>query len=214
MGGHGSGSWYRWSTKLAAEDCRAIDVTEWHRKGLRPDAWLTMRWFRGEQETGSIGAYLVGADGAERVSAAVLIYTAGSGPEAEDIRESVPLDWTPCRFGGARPWFLCPGLGCGRRVGKLYCHGRYFVCRHCLDLTYESRREPAHTRALHRAQAIRERLGGSMSMLEPFPEKPKGMHWRTYERLQLEHDIADGDSLRLSAHIFEGLQRRLAKLGS
>ena len=31
-------------------------------------------------------------------------------------------------------------------------------------------------RALHRAQDIRRRLGGNANMVEPFPEKPEGMH--------------------------------------
>jgi hypothetical protein len=31
-------------------------------------------------------------------------------------------------------------------------------------------------RALHRAQAIREKLGGSGNIALLFPEKPKGMH--------------------------------------
>jgi len=38
-------------------------------------------------------------------------------------------------------------------------------------------------RALHKAQSIQERLGGSANMMKPFPEKPKGMHWETYEHL-------------------------------
>ena len=63
------------------------------------------------------------------------------------------------------------------------------------DLTYQSRRDNKMYRALHRAQKIREQLGGSASMMEPFPEKPKGMHWSTYERLWWEHHEAEMEQL-------------------
>ncbi len=33
--------------------------------------------------------------------------------------------------------------------------------------------------------------GGSPCIVDPFPEKPKGMHWRTYQRLQLEAEGAE-----------------------
>jgi hypothetical protein len=49
--------------------------------------------------------------------------------------------------------------------------------------------------ALHRAQSVRERLGRSANMMEPFPEKPKGMHWKTYERLWWEHHEAEMEQL-------------------
>jgi hypothetical protein len=32
-------------------------------------------------------------------------------------------------------------------------------------------------------------------MMEPFPEKPKGMHWKTYERLWREHHEAEMEQL-------------------
>lgn len=38
-------------------------------------------------------------------------------------------------------------------------------------------------RALRKAQIIRQRLGGSGSLGDSFPDKPNGMHWRTYDRL-------------------------------
>jgi len=48
---------------------------------------------------------------------------------------------TPCNFGGVRYWFVCPV--CGRRVGGLYLApgDRYFMCRHCNNLSYHSRNE-------------------------------------------------------------------------
>jgi hypothetical protein len=42
-----------------------------------------------------------------------------------------------------------------------------------------------------RAQNVRVRLGGSGSMDECFPPKPKGMHWRTYRRLEADDEAAD-----------------------
>jgi hypothetical protein len=41
-----------------------------------------------------------------------------------------------------------------------------------------------------RAQQIRERLGASTDIFEAFPPKPKGMHWTSYNRLQLAHEAA------------------------
>jgi hypothetical protein len=121
------------------------------------------------------------------------------GEDWQDIEEPVSLVWTSCRYGGQRPWFICPGAvrgrGCGRRVAILYGAGRYFLCRHCYDLTYESQREDLPTRLISKAQKIRRRLGGSTSSMEPFPAKPKGMHRRTYARLQWQAHEADWRSV-------------------
>ena len=127
-------------------------------------------------------AAVLGDGKPERV---ILTYRHRSGPSGKwkGVREPVALTWTACNFGGERPWFICPGAGCGRRVAVLYGPGRYFLCRHCYDLVYESQREDKMYRALRRAQKIRKHLGGSANMMEPFLEEPKGMHWKTYERL-------------------------------
>jgi len=92
------------------------------------------------------------------------------------------------RFGGHRFYFICE---CGRRVGKLHAFGnRPWRCRYCHNLTYAARQAVPRHRLILMAQKIRERLGGSLSMLDAFPPKPKGMHWKRYDRLRRRHDAA------------------------
>ena len=119
------------------------------------------------------------------------------------------LTWTGCNFGGERPWFACPGARCGRRVALLYGPGRYSLCRHCYDLVYESQRENGMYRALHKAQAIRERLGGSANMMEPFPERPKGMNHDTYMRFFWEHNEAEMEQLVGMREWLDKLEKRV-----
>lgn len=206
MGGVGSGSWYRFDKKTTTGETQSLDVRYLHRQGLlKAGRSFSLRWSRAGRETGSIGGAVTGSGQPERVVLSYR-YRSGAAGEWEDVREAVPLEWTPCNFGGARPWFLCPGAGCDRRVAVLYGPGRYFLCRHCYDLRYESQREDGTHRALRRAQGIRERLGGSVNMTEPFPEKPKGMHRRTYDRLWREHHEAEMEQL-------VGMRAWLDKLG-
>ena len=116
---------------------------------------------------------------------------------------------TPCNFGGERPWFVCHRVTCGRRVAILYGPGKYFLCRRCYDLRYESQREDNKDRALRRAQKIRQRLGGSANMMEPFPDRPKGMHHDTYMRLRSEHDEAEIEHPASAREWLDKLQKQM-----
>jgi hypothetical protein len=172
---------YAGGGKNTVEGCRSIDVLEWHRRGyLRSSGWFSCAWTRDGERLASINVQ------AQR-DAVTLKY---QSPE-----QRVAIAWTPCRFGGEQPWFVCSvaanGVYCGRRVTKLYRAGRLFACRHCYRLAYASQQESAHRRGLGKSQKIRMRLGGSPNMLEEFPDKPKGMHWRTYERWRRVHDVAE-----------------------
>ena len=98
------------------------------------------------------------------------------------------MDWTPCTYGGRRPWFLCPARGCGRRVAILYLgEAGIFACRHCYCLAYPCQREDATDRLLRRLDAVQHQLGGNPSSLDGRLHKPKGMHWKTFEKLINEH---------------------------
>jgi hypothetical protein len=191
VGGAGSGFYYRFGSKGRAEDHPSADVRRWHRRGLlEPGTSFTASWGRVQGDS-SIGVRVLGTSG-EPADAVRLSYSQElAGEEKEDVAYQVRLDWTACNFGGARPWFVCPGRSCFRRAALLYLGGRYFLCRKCLDLSYASQRERGGSvPALHRCQRIRTRLGGSPNMSEPFPEKPKGMHWKTYRRLFGLHEAA------------------------
>ena len=86
--------------------------------------------------------------------------------------------------GFRRPWFLCPGRHCRRRVTKLYLLDKYFLCRHCSDLAYASQRQGPGGRHLLRAEKIGMKLGGHYNAFNRFPSKPKGMHWQMYSELR------------------------------
>jgi hypothetical protein len=137
------------------------------------------------------------------------------GEDWRDVEQRVAIDWTPCRFGGERPWFVCSvasnGVYCGRRVTKLYGAGRLFACRHCYRLGYTSQQDSAHQRGLWKSQKIRMRLGGSSSMLDEFPDKPKGMHWRNYHHLRRAHDVAEARSTNGLMRLVNWLGRRSSR---
>jgi len=205
LGGAGSGSWYRWNKKTTIEGCRSLDIRRLHREGLLKSGHrFSWCWWRAEQKVASIKALVY----RDRL---VLSYRHRSGPgsEWEEVMEPVALEWTPCNFGGERPWFVCPGVACGRRVAILYRQGKYFLCRHCYDLRYESQREDKKDRALRRAHKIRTRLGGSANMMELFPERPKGMHLDTYMKLFWQHDEAHREELAGMREWLDKLQKRV-----
>jgi hypothetical protein len=184
MGGFGSGRSSGFG-RNKVESCRSLDVNRLHKAGCLATGWRGgWQWTRDGEQVASIDLYAED----DRVTLSYRVRIAGG--EWEDVRESIDIVRVLCRFGGSRPYFLCPGvvngIPCGRRVAKLYGPGRYFLCRHCYRLTYASQSEGTWDRTLRRANKIRMRLGGDPGMALPFPERPKGMWRRTYDRLRAQ----------------------------
>jgi hypothetical protein len=174
MGGYGSGR-DGWLGKV--ETYQVLDVNELRRKALRqmgPRQWPNQISL----------SYQVRSRSGRR----------------EDVTLPLRVVNVPCRFGGTRPFFICPGVpyrkAWGRRVVKLYHRDGLFLCRRCHGLAYASETEGDVARALRQAGKIKQRLGGSPERGASFPPKPKGMWQRTYERLwyrflEAEERVAD-----------------------
>lgn len=156
-------------------------MREWHRQGLlrAPGQRFSYCWTRNGKPSFSIGV---------RTEADAVILTIGGSSDWKSVEQRVPLVWTRCHLGGARPWFRCSAFvgsrPCGKRVAKLYLRdAAEFACRQCCGLAYASQHESPRDRAISRVQKIRMRLGGSANLLEPLPKRPRGMHRLTYYRL-------------------------------
>ena len=137
MGGFGSGR-PSGSGRNTVEACRSIDVNRLHREGCLRAGWygrLAMEARRRERRLDQSAR----RDDRLHLSYRVRI----GGGEWEDVAETVRIVRVPCRLGGARPYFICPGvvngIACGRRVAKLHGPGRYFLCRHCYRLATRAR---------------------------------------------------------------------------
>src|SRR5215218_3439514 len=173
MGGYGSGRWAWARTRATTDGLLRLDVRRLARDGcLRPGRW-DVAWRRGEEVLGRI-AVIGRRDDPPEVTLEYRV-RAGDGPW-EPMRERIGLERTPCRYGGERPWFRCPG--CGRRRAVLYSVGGRFRCRGCHDLAYGSTREGAGERDHRRADGLRSRLGAPAGTRVAMPEKPKHMRWR------------------------------------
>lgn len=107
-------------------------------------------------------------------------YSPSSGSK-EKVRQGVQLEWTPCNYGGQRPWFLCPK--CGRRCAILR-GGREFLCRECHGLKYLSQSEVLHDRLLRKRNKLLDRLESGRA-------RPRGMRAVTYRRLLYKIDEID-----------------------
>lgn len=101
--------------------------------------------------------------------------------------KKINLSFTLCGFGGCQVYFICPD--CGARCRFLYYRWHDFICRRCARLNYESQQQ-----TVNESHAYKRGIKYARKHLDPFfspdymgfpdavPEKPRGMHWRTFDR--------------------------------
>ena len=155
MGGYGSTRWNGHVKKTAVEECLVIDISELTCEGVFREggAWGE-KWWK-DRRTGEKNASVsFGVKVTDSTSGCIQLTYALDG---ERVRDRIVLTTTRPYFGGLRYWFSCPS--CRRLIRKIYLppKTKYFRCRICYNLSYESRQEWQRHRRLAEKMGIRVR---------------------------------------------------------
>jgi len=176
MGGRGSGEWYRYSKKNTTCGLNKVSISNLKKWGcLAMDSHKsgTIGWSWLDESRGSMSYICFVSEGEAYFRAK---YIKQETQEKFDYK--ISLIATVPNYGGLRWWFRC--INCHRRVAVLYMGANYLACRKCYNLAYDSQNEDFSNRMLRKAQKISTQLGGE-GVVE-WVQKPKGMHWKTYNR--------------------------------
>lgn len=153
-----------YSDRLTTNECKSLSVKflnqhHYFDGGVR---WGGCSWNRSGEKTGNIG-FAVSTTPEDEYIRFQYTQTNHYTGEKSEMDYKARITSTLCNLGGQRWWFICPlvvnGRACNRRVGVLYLgNGKYFGCRHCHNLTYESSKES------HKFDKLFLRMGVSPKM--------------------------------------------------
>jgi len=152
----------KYRSRILVEECHHLDVNRLNRDhALIPGTIVKLGW--GQETTAVLHVW---SDFGHRSRA--------GGFDIDDV-ETIRLTWTPCNYGGNRPWFLCPH--CLQRCAKLLDYRDHgFRCRRCYGAGYAIENDTSEWRLRRQIKKLESRLDDDY-------ERPKGMHHRTYQRL-------------------------------
>lgn len=135
---------YYYDQRQEADSLKKIQTWFLKKHGYFEGGWKsgTITWTNNWGDKSSIGIQS-SIFGEENYIQVTYTQTDRDTGEKKDFDQKYPLTTTDCYFGGKRYWFICSvyksGVYCGRRVAVLYKGGDYFACRHCYELSYNSR---------------------------------------------------------------------------
>lgn len=99
------------------------------------------------------------------------------------IQTRVELARRPCRFGGARAYFMCPC--CGRTTLRLAVLPEGLRCGRCGRVTWDSRRQRPLQRLMRKADKVASKLGCD-SWKDVPDRRPAHMRMASFEALKAE----------------------------
>jgi hypothetical protein len=154
---------------------KSIDVRPWQRQGLlSPGTFFSQSWTCDGQSSGSIGVFV----------------RDGSVTWAIDWARAVNRSSSPCISAGRAQSLV--GAGHGSSARAVFSRLLSSTSVASVGLAGFAAIWPINrswSRRAIAARKIRARLGSNRSGIE-FPDKPRGMHWRTYERWREKHEAA------------------------
>lgn len=193
MGGLGSGR-YEYASTPTVRECYQLKAGDFADAIDAPGGTaIDLSW----GDDVNMRAFVENPGESDHADAIRFVYTVDPSGDARRHEYRVPLDYTEPNFGGVRPWFRCPE--CETRREKLHRPptAERFACRECFDLGYlTSRRsgddlkqaELRYRRAFAKADAENRRPHPNGT--PHLPERAKGTHRDTFDRLLAEVDKA------------------------
>lgn len=199
----------RWRERVRLEDGLKLNLNKLLRDGFGMTGechWRSIQWnYVGTGEIIASGSLEMDLREAEAARAVLRL---------GKLEQFIRLQREPRRFGGGQWYFVCPTTGRLASVLWLPPGASRFASRQTWGrrVAYGSQFQTWHDRALTRAQDIRVGLGGKeyVSLLDGLtPPKPKGMHWRKYERLLRKSEAYEMKCISYLSRFIDGTQRRL-----
>jgi len=213
VGGIFSGRKPAQNTKPSPEEFITLDVRELRKEGgLAPKQSYNLHKYSCGLKMGILAV----TTRQDRLS---LQYTAVNEQNRQCSSQSVAIDWTPCHFGGRRPWFVCPNESCDKRVAILYGPHR-FLCRNCHGIAYQSQRETEIQRLIRKMETLRAKFSGPTKTIGSSQElsRPKGMHQQTFELLDQRHRLLASEislkQVRALIELDAKVEARLSKINA
>jgi hypothetical protein len=153
-GGHRYGAG-RPGWRRKCEQKMRLDIRQVAAKGRLVPGAFSWSWNRDGEPAGSITLSIdLG------VSWATFIYSRTKDDQRTDFKDAFKILYTPCNYGGQRPWFEC--RWCQQRCAVLYglSGDGHFGCRKCLRLAYTSEALSPEDRAGYKMQKLESLLWG------------------------------------------------------
>lgn len=170
MGGFGSGNH---GMQQTTETCKRIDIRWLKRKGLLNQVRTgQLNWKQNGTNVGSIGYSMK----QNQIELKYRFQEAFSN-DWEDVDQTIYFQSTPCNYGGERKWFTCPR--CNGRSAVLYGVQKYFFCRKCCNLPYQSQLQSPIDRVIAKKHQLGEQIFERYEYGEGW-QKKKGVHHKTF----------------------------------